>query len=160
MMAAVSPARATDNSRLRLAKASSSSRLTDIGPAGRGRDCRPPRLQGAKESLAGPQVRQVAGQPPGARLLVPAPLLAVGDFALGHGVAVDHADPHVAHRQAGLAVHARAGAAIGGHLDLVVAGHLHLAHGLFRADFGVDEAARTGEVAPADRTGPGVLDPL
>src|SRR4249919_760066 len=104
-----------------------------------------------------PQVRQRAGHPPRLAFLVPAPGLAVADDALGHGVAVDHADLDVAHGGAGLEVGAGAGIAVRGDLHLLVAFQLQRRHFELLAHLGIDQVHRAFEIAPADRTRPRVL---
>src|SRR5690606_27519416 len=92
------PASASESMGLRPRKAQSSSKFTAGCCAASGRDCRPPpaAAQSAAGLLAAPEVRQPGGDPPAARLLVPAPGFAVAQAALGHGVAVDHADVDLA----------------------------------------------------------------
>src|SRR6218665_273866 len=87
----VRPARASESSGWRPAKAASSAKVT----ASTG-DCGAAIVAAARASFA-PQPRQAADQPPGARGLVVVPALAVAHRALGQGVAVDDADLDVAH---------------------------------------------------------------
>src|SRR5690606_5957413 len=152
-MARVRPPRASERIGWRPAKAASSAKVTastgDCGAAivaaGDLRD----------GSVAAPQVRQAAGQPPGLAGLVVAPLLAVAHRALLQGIAVDHADldlaQHLAVAQPGHAL-----LAVAGDLHLLVAREVEVGERVRRAHPRVDQVPGALAGAPAERRRTGV----